>query len=83
MELAIDNYAYNKFRGRHQQYKLIGKDLSNFNTVKDRGIPVAADVSWKQHIEERTKKANRVLYMLQRNVAVKVNSFVKHFCGII
>ena len=61
MELAIDNCAYLNFGGRDQQYKLMGKDLAKSTTVKDLGIHVAADVSWKQHIEERKKKANKVL----------------------
>ena len=77
MELAIDKCAYLNFRGRDRQYKLTGKDLAKSTTVKDLGIHVAADVSWKQHIEERMKKANKALYMLKRNVATKVNTFVK------
>ena len=77
MELAIDKCAYLKFRGRDQQYKLMGKVLAKSVTVKDLGIHVAADVSWKQHIGERMKKANKVLYMLKRNDANKVNTFVK------
>ena len=69
-ELAIDKCAYLKFRVRDQQYKLMGKDLAE--TAK------AADISWQQHIDERMKKANRVLYMLMRNVAIKI----KHVCEI-
>ena len=76
MELALDKCAYLNFRGRDQQYKLMGKDLAKSTTVKDLGIHVAADVSWK-HIEERMKNANKVLYMLKRNVATKLNTFVK------
>ena len=53
------------------------KDLAESTTVKDRGIHVAADVSWKQHFEERMKNASKVMYMLKRNVATKVNTFVK------
>ena len=75
MDLTIDRYM--KLRGRDQQYKLMEKDLAKSTTVKDLGIHVAADVSWKQHIEERMKKANKVLYMLKRNAASKVNTFVK------
>ena len=51
MELAIDKCAYLNFRGRDQQYKLMGKDLAKSTTVKDLGIHVAADVSWKQQIK--------------------------------
>ena len=77
MELAVDKCAYLNCRGRDQQYKLMGNDLAKSTTVKDLGIHVAADVTWKQHIEERMKKANKVLYMLKRNVATKVNTLVK------
>ena len=77
MELAIDKCAYQNFRGEDQQYNLMGKDLAKSTTVEDLDIHVAADVSWKQHIEERMKKANKVLYMLKQNVATKVNTFVK------
>ena len=52
LELAIGKCAYLNFRGRDQQYKLMGKDLAKSTTVKDLGIHVAADVSWKQYIEE-------------------------------
>ena len=77
MEFAIDKCAYLNLRDRDQQYKLMGKDLAKSTTVNDLGIHMEADVSWKQHIEERMKKANKVLYMLKRNVANKVNTFVK------
>ena len=77
MELPIDKCAHLKFRGRDQQYKLMTRELAKSTTIKDLGIHVAADLSWKQHIQERTKKANKVLYMLKRNVAIKVNTFVK------
>ena len=49
----MDKCAYLNFRGRDQQSKLMGKDLEN----------VAAEVLWKQHIEERMKKANKILFM--------------------
>ena len=62
MELAIDKCAYLQFRGRDQQYKLMEIESANSTTVKDLGIHVAADVSRKQHIEERTKKANNVFF---------------------
>ena len=55
----------------------MGKNLAKSTTVKDLGIHVAADVLWKRQIEERIKKANKVLYMLKRNVATKVKTFVK------
>ena len=55
---------------------MIGKDLTKTATVKNLGIHVAADVSWKQHIEEIYKQENKVLYMLKRIVVIKVITFV-------
>ena len=75
-ELATDKCAYLIFRGRDQQYKLMGKDLAKTVTVKDFGIHVADDLSWQHHIEAKMK-TNKVLYMLKRNNAIKVNTFVK------
>ena len=77
MELAIDKCAYLKFRGRDQQYKLMGNALAKTSNVKDLGIHVAADISRKQHIEEKMTKTNKVLCMLKRNIAIKVNTFVR------
>ena len=77
MEVAIDECAFLKFRGRYQQYNIMGTNLAESMTVKDRELHVVAEVSWKQHIEERAKKANKVLYMLKQNNAIKVNKFVK------
>ena len=70
MELAIDKSGYLKFRGRDQQCKLMGKDLANCTTFKDLRIRVVADISWKEHIEDRMKKAYEILHILKRSVAV-------------
>ena len=71
MELAIDKCAYLNFRGRDQQYKLMEKDLAKSTTVKDLGIHVAADVSWKQHIEERMKKQIKFCTCLSEMLQLK------------
>ena len=34
----------------------MGMHLAKTSTVKDLGNHVAADISWKQHIEEKMKK---------------------------
>ena len=46
-------------------------------TVKDLGIVVAEDLTWKAHIDKRLKKANKRLYMIRRNVAVNEKTFNK------
>ena len=55
----------------------MGMDLAKSLTVKDPGNNVAAGVSWKENIEEGMKNTNTVLYMLTRNVAIQVITFVK------
>ena len=55
----------------------MGKDFTLSTIVKDLGIHVAADVSRKQHIEEKMKKANKGLHLLKQNVAIKVNTFME------
>ena len=66
-----------RIRGRDQQYKLVGKDLAKFTAVKDLGIHVASGVSWKQHIEERMKKAKKFCTCLSELLQLKQNTFVK------
>ena len=71
MELAKDKCLYLNFRGRDQQYHLMGKDLAKAATVKDLGIYVAPDVSLKQQIEERLKKANKLCTCLSEMLQLK------------
>ena len=71
MELAIDKCAYLNFGGRDQQYKLMGKDLAKSTTVKDLGIHVAADVSWKQHIERERRKQIKFCKCLSEMLQLK------------
>ena len=49
-------------------YKLMGTKLESSKVIKDLGIYVYHDLTWKTHIEERLKKANKVLYLLRRNI---------------
>ena len=55
----------------------MGMHLAKTSTVKDLGNHVAVDISWKQHIEEKMKKTNKGLYMLNRNVATTINTLSK------
>ena len=50
---------------------------SNADTLKDLGIHIKEDLSWSKHTEERVRKANKVLYLLRRNVAVQVKPLIK------
>ena len=44
---------------------------------KNLGIHIKDDLSWSKHIEERLRKANKVLYFLRQNVAVQVKPLIK------
>ena len=56
---------------------MMDEKLERSKTVKDLGIIISEDLSWKAHVEERLKKANKVLYSLRRNVAPKVRTHIK------
>ena len=77
MELALDKCAKVSFRGGDANSMLFGVVLGTSMVVKDLGIFVSGDLSWKVHIETRLKKANQVLYLLRRNLSAKINTFVK------
>ena len=77
MELALDKCAKVSLRGGDANSMLFGVVLGTSMVVKDLGIFVSGDLSWKVHIETRLKKANQVLYLLRRNLSAKLNTFVK------
>ena len=64
MKLAMDKCAKLSIRGQTQNYELMGTKLESSKVIKDLGIYVSHDLTWKTHIEERLKKANKVLYLL-------------------
>ena len=73
----MDKCAKKTFRGQDRSYKLMDANLEESKTVKELGIFVAEDITWKAHIDKRLKKANKRLYMIRRNVAVNVKTFIK------
>ena len=64
-------------RGSDRNLNIMDHKLDSSKTVKDIGIHVSDNLTSKIHIEERLRKANKVLYLLRRNVAVKVQPLVK------
>ena len=76
MKLALDKCAQITFRGKKRNFEIVGEDLANADTIKDLGIHIKDDLSWS-NIEERLRKANKVLYLLRRNVAVQVKPLIK------
>ena len=82
MKLAMDKCAKLSIRGlsirgQTQNYELMGTKLESSKVIKDLGIYVSHDLTWKTHIEERLKKANKVLYLLRRNIAPQVRQEIK------
>ena len=77
MELAPDKCAQITFPGKKQNFDIVGEDLANADAAKDLGIHIKDYLSWSKHIEERLRKANKVQYLLRRNVAVQVKALIK------
>ena len=77
MELALDKCVQITLRGKRQNFDIVGEDLANADSVQDLGIYIKDDLSWSKHMENRLRKANKVLYFLRRNVAVQVKSSIK------
>ena len=55
----------------------MGTKLESSKVLKDLGIYVSHDLTWKTHIQEQLKKANKVLYLLRRNIALQVRQEIK------
>ena len=77
MELAMDKCTKIIFRGSDRSFNILDQKLDHSKTVKDLGIHVSDNLTWKMYIKERLRKANKVPNFLRRNVAVKVQTFVK------
>ena len=77
MERALDKCAQITFREKVRNFDIVGEHLANADTVKDLGIHLKDDLSWSKHIEEQLRKANKVLSLLRRNVALQVKQLIK------
>ena len=61
MGLTIDKCTKITFRGGDRNFNIIDQKLDHSKTVKDRGIHVPDNLTWKIHIEERLRKANSAI----------------------
>ena len=77
MELALDKCAQITFPGKRRNFDIVGEDLANADTVKNLGVHITDDLSSRKRTEERLRKANKVRYLLRRNVAVQVTPLIK------
>ena len=53
------------------QYTLYGQVLESTNTAKYLGVTLSKELSWNEHINSITAKANRTLGFVKRNVKTK------------
>ena len=51
-----------------ENYKLYGKDIKRKEKVKYLGVIIDNKLRFKEHIEEKSKKAQTVLNMIRRNL---------------
>ena len=77
MKLAIEKCGMLTLKGSDGNLSLYKQKLEKVNVIKDLGVFIKNDLSWTCHINERLKKSNKVLYLLRRNIAYSVNTFVK------
>ena len=77
MELAVDKFATLNIRGPEKDFELLSQNLNSLQAVKDLGINVSKKLTWSAHINARHNKANRVLYLIRRNVTYAVKPFIK------
>ena len=75
--LATDKCAKLTFRGKDTIFKLSGEPLKTEANVGDLGITLTSDLTWNMHISEKVAKANRVFYLLRRNVSQSVGARIK------
>jgi ribonuclease P/MRP protein subunit RPP40 len=47
-------------------YRINGKELASFDNYRDLGVTVSFDLSWSNHILKITKKANSILFLLNK-----------------
>ena len=48
------------------EYNIEGRPLECVNVYRDLGLFTASDLSWNQHVNRITAKANRVLGLVKR-----------------
>ena len=77
MKLALEKCGMLTLKGSDGNLSLYKQKLEKVNVIKDLGVFIKNDLSWTCHINERLKKSNKVLYLLRRNIAYSVNTFVK------
>ena len=77
MELPVNKCAILNIRRPKKDFELVNKNLNSLQAVKDLGTNVSKRLTWSAYINARLNKANRVLYMIRRNVAYGAKPFIR------
>ena len=59
---------YSGLQNKKKNYKLYGSILKNTTFEKDLSILVNPDIKFKDQVSAASKKANKILGMIKRNV---------------
>ena len=73
MELAVNKCAILIIRGPEKDFELSNQNFNSLQAVRDLG----KKLTWSAHINARLNDANRVFYLIRRNVAYAVKNFIK------
>ena len=73
-ELPMDKCTKISFRGSDRNFNIMDQKLDHSETVKDLGIHVSDNLTWKIHIEERLRKANKVIPTPQKRCSESTES---------
>ena len=77
MERAVDKSAILNIRGPEEDFELLNQNFKSLQAFKDLDINVSKKLTLSAHLNARLNKANRVLYLIRRNVAFAVKPFIK------
>ena len=68
------------------EYNIEGKLFECANVYKDLGLFTAGDLSWNQHVDRITAKANRVLELVKRtcrDLKKEVDTMRTLYCSLV
>ena len=77
MELAVEKCAILNIRGLEKHFELLNQNVNSVQAFKDLGINVSKKLTWSAHISAILNKANRVFYLIKRNVVYAVKPLIK------
>ena len=65
------------------EYFIEGQPLESVSVHKDLGLFTASDLSWNQHIDKITARANRVLGLVKELVEISSTLILRKHCAVV